>query len=34
VVKQPARSNDFTALVEIVADKGGVKEYQPEIGWN
>jgi hypothetical protein len=31
VVQQPTLDNDFTATIEITDDKGGAKEYQPEI---
>ena len=33
VIQQPTRENDFTAIIEIVDDKGGAKEYQLEIFW-
>jgi hypothetical protein len=33
VIQQPSRSNDFTAIIEIVDDQGGAKEYQLEIFW-
>lgn len=33
IVQQPSRSNDFTAIIEIVDDAGGAKEYQLEIVW-
>lgn len=33
VVQQPARANDFTAIVEISDTDGGAKEYQLDIFW-
>ena len=33
VIQQPTRENDFTAIVEIIDDKSGAKEYQLEIFW-
>ena len=34
VLQQPARDNDFTAVIEIYDDGGGAKEYQLEISWS
>jgi hypothetical protein len=33
VIQQPAEDNEYTAIVEIIDDKGGAKEYQLEISW-
>ena len=33
VIQQPTRENDYTAIVEILDDKSGAKEYQLEIFW-
>ncbi len=33
VIEQPSRDNDFTAVVQILDDDGGAKEYQLEIIW-
>jgi hypothetical protein len=33
VVQQPSRNNDYTAIIEIVDNDGGAKEYQLEIIW-
>ena len=33
VVQQPARSNDFTAIIEIFDDGGGSQEYRIEVTW-
>ncbi len=33
VLQQPARSNDFTTIIEISDTDGGAKEYQLEIYW-
>jgi hypothetical protein len=33
VLQQPARANDFTAVIEIVDDGGGAHEYRLEIVW-
>jgi hypothetical protein len=33
VFQQPTAENDFTAVIEIVDDKGGAKEYLLEIFW-
>jgi uncharacterized membrane protein len=33
VIQQPARSNDFTAVIQILDPKGGADEYEFEIVW-
>jgi hypothetical protein len=33
VIQQPARSNDFTAVIQILDTKGGADEYEFEILW-
>lgn len=33
VLQQPNRDNDYTAIVQIVDDGGGAREYQLEIVW-
>jgi hypothetical protein len=33
VIQQPARSNDFTAIIEIFDDGGGSQEYRIEVAW-
>lgn len=33
VIQQPAKANDFTAIVEIYDDAGGAREYVLEISW-
>jgi hypothetical protein len=33
VIQQPARGNDFTAIVEISDDGGGSQEYRIEVTW-
>jgi len=33
VLQQPARANDFTAVIEIFDDGGGAQEYRLEIVW-
>jgi hypothetical protein len=33
VIQQPARTNDFTAIVEIYDDNGGSQEYRIEVTW-
>ncbi|HXT68612.1 MAG TPA: peptidase inhibitor family I36 protein [Vicinamibacterales bacterium] len=33
VVQQPARTNDFTAIIEIFDDRGGAQEYRLEVTW-
>jgi hypothetical protein len=33
VIQQPNRSNNYTAIVQIVDSKGGTDDYQLEISW-
>lgn len=33
VIEQPSRNNDYTAVVQILDNEGGAKEYQLEISW-
>ena len=33
VLEQPNRDNDYTAVVQILDDAGGAKEYELEISW-
>lgn len=33
VIQQPNEDNDYTAIVEVIDEKGGAKEYQIEIFW-
>lgn len=33
VLEQPSRDNDYTAVVQILDDAGGAKEYELEISW-
>jgi hypothetical protein len=33
VIQQPARTNDFTAIIEIFDDGGGSQEYRIEVTW-
>lgn len=33
VIEQPSRDNDYTAVVQIIDEDGGAKEYQLEIVW-
>jgi hypothetical protein len=33
VIEQPSRDNDYTAVVQVLDDDGGAKEYQLEIIW-
>jgi hypothetical protein len=33
VLQQPARSNDFTAVIEVLDDKGGAQDYRLDIFW-
>ena len=33
VIQQPNRDNDYTAIVQILDDGGGAREYQLEISW-
>lgn len=33
VIEQPSRDNDYTAIVQILDEDGGAKEYQLEISW-
>ena len=33
VLEQPSRSNDYTAIIQILDEGGGAKEYQLEIVW-
>ena len=33
IIQQPSESNSFTAIIEIVDQKGGAKEYQLDIFW-
>jgi len=33
VIQQPARTNDFTAIIEIYDDNGGSQEYRIEVTW-
>lgn len=33
VIEQPNRDNDYTALIQILDDDGGAREYQLEIVW-
>ena len=33
VIEQPSRANDYTAIIQILDEGGGAKEYQLEIIW-
>lgn len=33
VIEQPSRDNDYTAVIQILDDGGGAREYQLEIVW-
>ena len=33
VLEQPSRDNDYTAVIQILDDAGGWKEYELEISW-
>jgi len=33
VLEQPSRDNDYTAVIQILDDAGGAKEYELEIFW-
>jgi hypothetical protein len=33
VIQQPSRDNDYTAVVQILDEEGGAKEYELEISW-
>jgi hypothetical protein len=33
VIQQPSRDNNFTAIVQILDDASGAREYQVEITW-
>jgi hypothetical protein len=33
IIQQPNRSNDFTAIIEIIDNGSGAKSYQLEISW-
>lgn len=33
VIQQPSRDNDYTAVVQILDEDGGAKEYELEISW-
>lgn len=33
VIEQPSRDNDYTAIIQILDEDGGAKEYELEIGW-
>ena len=33
VIEQPSRDNDYTAVVQILDDASGAKEYELEIFW-
>ncbi len=33
VIEQPNRDNDYTAIIQILDDDGGAREYQLEIVW-
>lgn len=33
VLEQPNRNNDYTAVIQIIDEAGGAKEYQLEISW-
>jgi hypothetical protein len=34
VIQQPSRSNNYTAIVQIVDSKGGAGDYQVDINWS
>jgi len=33
ILEQPSRDNDYTAIVQILDEDGGAKEYELEINW-
>lgn len=33
IVQQPSRDNDFTAVIDVIDNDGGAKDYQLEIFW-
>lgn len=33
IVQQPSRDNDYTAIIDVIDNDGGAKEYQLEIFW-
>lgn len=33
IIQQPSRDNDYTAVIDVVDNDGGAKEYQLEIFW-